>query len=73
MGITLSHPAQQPQCDPSPRRAAVDTGSEGPGVSRFETPIEEEELLPLETSNYTSSEQEYILLQPDVGVTIRTR
>ena len=54
------------QCDPSPRRAAVDTGSEehgtpprspaigtgsGPGVSQAETQImEEEEIFPLETS-----------------------
>ena len=91
MEIILSQPAPQPQCDPSPRRAAVDTGSEepgtprrspaigtgsdGPGVSRFETSTEEEGLLPLETSmdvvlhlNCTSPEQEYILLQPDVGV-----
>ena len=80
-----------PRCDPSPRRAAVDTGSEepgtpprspaistgsGPGVSRAETQIiEEEEFFPFETSmdgflrsNCTSTEQEYILLQSDVGV-----
>ena len=54
------------QCDPSPRRAAVDTGSEepgtspqspaistgsGPGTSRAETQImEEEEIFPFETS-----------------------
>ena len=78
------------QCDPSPRRAAVDTGSEepetpprspaigtgpGPGVSRAETHMEEEELFPIKTSmdgfmhsNCTSTEQEYILLQSDVGV-----
>ena len=79
------------QCDPSPRRAAVDTGSEGPGtpprspairtgsglgVSRAETQImEEEELFPFETgmdgflrSNCTSTEQECILLQSDIGV-----
>ena len=78
------------QCDPSPRRAAVDTGSEepgtpprspaigtgsGPGVSRDETQIMEEEgIFPFETSmdgflhsNCTSTEQECILLQPDVG------
>ena len=30
--------------------------------------MEEEGLLPLETSNCTSPEQEYILLQPDLGV-----
>ena len=79
------------QCDPSPRRAAVDTGSEEPGmpprspaiskgpglgVSRAETQImEEEEIFPFETSmdgflgsNCTSTEQECILLQSDVGV-----
>ena len=92
MEIIISQPAP-PQCDPLPRRAAVDTGSEepgtpppspaigtgsdGPGVSRFETSAEEEGRFPLETSlddflrsNCTSStEQEYILLhQPDVGV-----
>ena len=53
------------QCDPSPRRAAVDMGSEeprtsprspaidtgsGPGVSRAETQMEEEEIFPFETS-----------------------
>ena len=53
------------QCDPSPRRAAVDMGSEeprtpprspaidtglGPGVSRAETQMEEEEVFPFETS-----------------------
>ena len=54
------------QCDPSPRRAAVDMGSEkpgmpprspaistgsGPGVSRTKTQImEEEEIFPLKTS-----------------------
>ena len=68
------------QCDPSPRRAAVDTGSEepgasprspaigtgsGPGVSRAETQMEEEEIFSFETSmdvflhsNRTSTEQE---------------
>ena len=66
MEITLSQPTPQPQCDPSPRRAAVETGSEesgtarrsptigkgldGLGVSRIETSTEEEGLLPLETS-----------------------
>ena len=60
MEITLSQPVPQPQCDPSPRRAAVDTGSEEPGtprrspsigtgsdrpgVSRIETSIEEGKL-----------------------------
>ena len=53
------------QCDPSPQRAAVDTGSEGPGtpprspaigtgsgpgVSRAGTKMEEEEMFPSETS-----------------------
>ena len=53
------------QCDPSPRRAAVDVGSEepgeprrspaigtgsGPGVSQFETSTEEGRYFPLETS-----------------------
>ena len=63
--IILSQPAPQPQCDPSSRRAAVDTGSEEPGtpprspaigtgsnrlgVSRADTQIEKEELFPLET------------------------
>ena len=79
------------QCDSSPRRAAVDTGSEepgtppqspaistgsGPGASRAETKImEEEEIFPFETSmdgflrsNCTSTEQECIFLQSDVGV-----
>ena len=80
------------ECDPSPRRAAVDTGSEepgtppkspaistgsGPGASRAETQImEEEEIFPFETSmdgflrsNFTSMEQGCALLyQPDVGV-----
>ena len=80
------------RCDPSPRRAAVDTGSEepgtpprspaistgsGPGVSRAETQMmEEEEFFPFETSmdgflssNFTSTEQECALLhQPDVEV-----
>ena len=80
------------ECDSSPRRAAVDTGSEepgtppqspaistgsGPGASRAETQImEEEEMFPFKTSvdgflrsNFTSMEQECALLhQPDVGV-----
>ena len=84
MDITLSQPAPQSQCDPSPRSAAVDTGSEEPGtpprspaigtrsdgsgLSRIELSMEEEGLLPLETSNFASPEQEYILLQPGVGV-----
>ena len=79
------------ECDPSPRRAAVDTGSEelgtpqqspaistgsGPGASRAKTQImEEEEIFPFETSmdgflcsTCTSTEQEYILLESNVGV-----
>ena len=76
----LSQPASS-QCDPSPRRAAVDSGSEEPG-----TPLQSpaigtgsEELgasrAPFETSmdgllrsNFTSMKQEYILLQSNVGV-----
>ena len=88
--IILSQPAAS-QCDPSPRRAgvhtgledpgkprrspAIGTGSDGPGISRFETSTEEKGLFPLETSidgifnsNLTSTEEEYILLQPDIGV-----
>ena len=88
--IILLQPAP-PQCDPLPRRAAVDTGSEEPGtprrsptigtgsyepgVSRVETSTDKEGIIPLETSgdgflhfNFTSLEQECILLQPDVGV-----
>ena len=53
------------QCDPSPRRAAADTGSEepgtppqspaistgsGPGAPRAETQMEKEEIFPFETS-----------------------
>ena len=65
MEIILSQPTS-PQCDPLPRRAAVDTGSEEPGtpprspaigtgpdgsgVSRIETSTEEEGVFPLETS-----------------------
>ena len=79
------------ECDPSPRRAAVDRGLEepgtplqspaistgsGPGASRAETQImEEEETFPFEISmggflrsTCTSTEQEYILLQLNVGV-----
>ena len=77
------------ECDPSSRRAAVDTGSEEPGTppqspavstgsgpeaSRAKTQMEEE-IFPFETSldgflrsNSTSMEQEYILLQSNVGV-----
>ena len=64
MEIILSQPASS-QCDPSPRRAAVDTGSEepespqqspainkgsGPGASRAKTQMKEEETSPFETS-----------------------
>ena len=79
------------ECDPSPRRAAVDTGPEepgtpqqspaistgsGPGASRAETQMEQEDIFPFQTSmdgflrsNFTSIEQECALLhQPDVGV-----
>ena len=65
MEIILSQPTS-PQCDPLPRRAAVDTGSEepgtpprltaigtesdGPGVLRTEISMEEEGLPPFETS-----------------------
>ena len=38
MEIILSQPASS-QCDPSPRRAAVDTGSEEPGTPRRSTAI----------------------------------
>ena len=63
MEIILSQPASS-QCDPLPRRAAVDTGSEepgtpqqspaistesGPGASRAETQMEED-IFPFETS-----------------------
>ena len=88
MEIILSQPAS-PQCDPLSRRAAVDTGSEesgtlprspaigtgsdGPGVSRFETSTEKEGLFSLKTSmggffNFTGTEQECILSKSDVGV-----
>ena len=91
MEITLSQPAPQLQCDPSPRRAAVDTGSEesetprrspaigtgsdGPEISRVETSMKEEGLLPLQTSMdgffnfyFTGTEQECILFKSAVGV-----
>ena len=63
-GHRVGENSPQSQCDPSPRRAAVDTGSEelgtpprspaigtgsGPGVSQAETQMEEE-LFPPETS-----------------------
>ena len=61
----------------TPRRSpAIGTGSDESGVSRAETQsTEREEIVPLQASvdgflrfNCTSSEQECILLQPDVGV-----
>ena len=80
MEIILSQPASS-QCDPSPRRAAVDTGSEEPGTPlqspAIGTGSEEPEAsrAPFETSmdgflrsNFTSMEQEYTLLQSNVGV-----
>ena len=90
MEIILSQPTP-PQCDSLPSRAAVDTGSEEPrtprrspaigtgsdepGLSRFEASMEEEGILPLETSmdgflhvNFTSPKQECIMFEPDVGV-----
>ena len=75
------------ECDPSPRRAAVDTGSEEPGTppqspaistgsgseaSRVETQMEEEifptSMVSFLRSTCTSTKQEYILLQSNVGV-----
>ena len=55
---------------------ARDQYGSGPGASRAETQMEEEEISPFETSmdgflrsNFTSMEQECALLhQPDVGV-----
>ena len=81
MEIILSQPASS-QCDPSPRRAAIDTGSEEPGTPprspAIGTGSEEPGALraPFRTSidgflnpNFTSTEQECALLhQPDVGV-----
>ena len=57
-----------------PRSPATGTRS-GLGVSRAETQREEEGLFPFETSidgffnpNFTSTEQECTLLQPDIGM-----
>ena len=54
------------ECDSSPRRAAIDTGS--PGASQAKTQMEEE-ILFFETSidgflnqNFTSTEQESVVL-----------
>ena len=71
-----------PQCDPSPRRATVDTGSEEPGTPprspAIGTGSEDSgaSRAPFKTSidgffnpNFTSTEQECVLLhQPDVEV-----
>ena len=88
--IILSQPASS-QCYLSPQRAtvytgsdepgkprrspAIGTGSDGPGILRFETLTEEKGLFPLETSidgffnsNFTYTEKEYLLLQPDIGM-----
>ena len=79
--IILTQPASS-QCDPSPRRAAVDTGSEEPGTPpRSPTigPGSEESgasRAPFKSSidgflnlNFMITEQECVLLhQPDVGV-----
>ena len=58
-----------------PRSPAIGTGSDGPGISRFEALTEEEGLFPLETkidgffnSKFISMEEEYVLLQPDIGM-----
>ena len=81
MEIILSQPASS-QCDPSPQRAAVDTGSEEPGTPpqspAIGTGSEEPgaSRAPLKTSidgffnpNFPSTEQECALLhQPDVRV-----
>ena len=69
------------ECDPSTRRAVVDTGLEAPGTSpqspAIGTGSEEPgaSRAPFEISmdgflrsNFTSMEQEYILLQSNVGV-----
>ena len=81
MEITISQPASS-QSDPSPRRVAIDTGSEEPGTPpqspAIGTGSEEPgaSRAPFKTSidgflnpNFTSTEQECVLLhQPDVGV-----
>ena len=81
MEIILSQPASS-QCDPSPRRAAVDTGSEERGTPprspAIGTGSEEHgaSRAPFKTiidgflnPNFTITEQECVLLhQPDVGV-----
>ena len=74
MEIILSQPPSS-ECDPSPRRAAVDTGSEEPGTPPQSPAIStgsgpEGEMFSFEVSrdgflrsNCTSVEQEYILVQ----------
>ena len=81
MEIILSQPASS-QCDPSPRRAAVDTGSEEPRTPPRSPAIGTgsekpgTSRAPFKTSldgflnpNFTSTEQECVLPhQPDVGI-----
>ena len=81
METILSQPASS-QCNPSPRRAAVGSGSEEPGTPPRSPAIgtgwEEPEAsrAPFKTStddflnpNFTSTEQDCVFLhQPDVGV-----
>ena len=81
MEIILSQPASS-QSGPSPRRAAVDTGSEEPGTpsqspaigTGSEGPRASQALFKTSIErflnpNFTSTEQECVLLhQPDVGV-----
>ena len=74
MEIILSQPPSS-ECDPSPRRAAVDTGSEEPGTPPQSPAIStgsgpEGKIFSFEASmdgflvsNCTSLEQEYILIQ----------
>ena len=88
MKIIPSQPAP-PHCDPlrqrtvvdtgseepetPPRSAAIGTGSDGPGASRFETSTEEERRFLLKTSmdsffNFTGMKQECILFKSNVEV-----
>ena len=83
MEIILSQPPSS-ECDPSPRRAAVDTGSEEPGtppqppaISKGSGPEAQQAETQMQggiflfeasmdgflSSNWTSLEQEYILIQ----------
>ena len=79
MEILLSQPASS-QCDPSPRRAAVDTGSEEPETPQRSPAIgtgsEEPEAsrAPFKTSidgslnpNFTSTEQEFYFISQTSG------